>query len=138
MVEADSKLLRVDPARFDGGTAMAGVAGGGGGDGDGDGGPACAASLSAFRWALLFKNVFTFLVVILAMVAVVALGFAVIAATVSSWEPTNTFAALTGAVTGAGSLFVLKQKSQSDKILKEALKDVGDYCGADKKAQLTG
>jgi hypothetical protein len=99
-------------------------------------GPACAASLESFRSALLFKNVFTILVAILGAVAVVAIGFSVIAALISSWDPANTFAAITGGITGAGALFVQKHKSSSEKLLRDALKDVGTYCGTEKRDEL--
>src|SRR6186997_930079 len=77
-----------------------------------EGSPACAASLESFRSALIFKNIFTIFVAILGAVAVVAIGFSVIAALVGSWNPANTFAALTGGITGAGALWVQRHKSK--------------------------
>jgi len=91
---------------------------------------ACQAALSSFRSALLFKNVFAGIVAVLAVLTVVALGFCLYKAFNTSWESATTFAAITGAVTGGGAIFLQTEKSKAQKVLENSLADVKTYCGS--------
>jgi hypothetical protein len=125
MIKADAEVLKVDPAQIALGSESGAAA-----PSDPEG-PACAASLSAFRSNLFFKNIFTGLVAVLAAFTVGALAFCIIRVIVSSWEPATTLAAIAAVVTGGGALYLQKERSRADKVLKDSLTDVGRYCGTD-------
>jgi len=100
-------------------------------------GPACHASLSAFRTALTFKTIFTALMVLLALVALGAVVFILIRSLADgSWDATNSLAAVSAAVTGAGAVFLEKLRSQQQTVLDDALKNVGTYCGTNIQREL--
>ena len=131
MVSLDSNLLRVDPAQI----ALGNEAGGPQAP-DAES-PACAASLSAFQSALVFKNIFTSIMAILATLTLGVLAFCLIHAVASSWDATNTLAAIAAVVTGGGAVFLGNEKSKAEKVLNEALSDVQKYCGTELHNKLT-
>ncbi|MBA3432105.1 MAG: hypothetical protein H0U16_11585 [Actinobacteria bacterium] len=100
-------------------------------------GPACQASLSAFRVALTFKTIFTAVMAVLAIVALGAVVF-VLARTLwdSTWDATNSLAAITAAVTGSGAVFLETLRRKQQKVLDDAMDDVGAYCGPGIQEQL--
>jgi len=134
VINPDSQALESDPGKIALGDAAKAAAAA---ENPNPQGPACSASLSAFQSALLFKNIFTAIVALLALLTVGALGFCLVRVIVESWEPANTLAAITAVVTGGGALYLGRERSKSQKILDGALGDVQRYCGAAVHDQLT-
>jgi hypothetical protein len=134
VIAADDPKLNPDPGKIALGDAGAAKAAAESPDPQG---PACSASVSAFRSALVFKNIFTALVAILACLTLGALAFCIVEVIAnSSWQATNTLAVIAGVVTGAGALFLRRERSKSDKILEQSLADVQKYCGTSLAAEL--
>lgn len=127
MVSPASELLNTDPGEIAFGDKAQAQAAANNPDADS---PACQASLSSFRSALLFKNIFTGIVAVLAVLTLAALGFCLYKAFNTSWESATTFAAITGVVTGGGAIFLQNEKSKAQKVLENALADVKTYCGS--------
>ncbi|HET9185123.1 MAG TPA: hypothetical protein VFN82_03180 [Solirubrobacterales bacterium] len=126
MIQADDPVLKTDPGAIalgDIGQAKQAA------ENPDPLGPACAASLSSFRSALFFKNIFTALVALLGLLTLGALAFCLVRILASSWEAANTLAAIAGVVTGGGALFLGRERSRSDKVLNGSLADVQRYCG---------
>jgi hypothetical protein len=128
MIETDSNLLQVDPAKIALGVSSTRKAAAEGPDPEG---AACASSLSVFRSALFFSNLFTGIVAVLAAVTLGAIVFIIVEVLVnSSWSATNTLAAIAAAVTGGGAAYLRQEQKRASKVLKESLADVKTYCGA--------
>ena len=135
MVDIDSAALKSDPGVIAlGEVASSPALQNAVGDAEG---PACQASLSAFRSALAFRNIFTALVAVLAFVTLVAIVFCLIRILASEWDATNTFAAIGAAVTGSGALYLKKEQTKSVNVLNDALGNVGKYCGEPVKQKLS-
>jgi hypothetical protein len=133
--DIDSDALKVDPGVIAfGEIASSAVVQNAVGDAEG---PACQASLSAFRSALTFRNIFTALVAVLAFVTLVSIVFCLVRILASEWDATNTFAAIGAAVTGAGAVFLGKERTKSINVLNDALANVDKYCGAPVKQKLS-
>ena len=136
MIDADSEALRFDPGKIalgDTGPAVLEQAM------NQPEGAACQASLSAFRSALFFKNLFTGLVACLAGITLVALSYCVFRVVMTPpWDTTNTFAVIGAAVTGAGGAYLGTQRTKANNVLTTALGDVGKYCGTPKEQEIQG
>ncbi len=134
MIAADDPKIAPDPGKIALGDNQAAAAAAQAPDPQG---PACNASVAAFRSALVFKNIFTALVAILALLTLGALAFCIVEViSDSSWQATNTLAVIAGVVTGGGALFLKRERSKSDKILEQSLADVQKYCGTSLAGEL--
>jgi hypothetical protein len=132
MINADADVLKVDPAKIALGESYTATPAA-----PEPQGPACAASLAAFRSSLFFRNLFTALVAVLALMTLVVLGYCVYRVATSDWDASNTFAALGGAVTGVGAVLLQRERSKAIKVLDESLSNVGKYCGEPVHNELT-
>jgi hypothetical protein len=133
MVSIDADVLRTDPGVIALGDASPAALENAANDPNG---PACQASLSAFQSALVWKNIYTAAVAVLVGITVIAVAYCVYKLLDTGWDPTSTFTALAGAVTGGGAGFVGRQRNKADKLLRQALEDVGTYCGMPVREQL--
>jgi len=133
MVDFDTTVLQVDPGKIALGNTADDVLAQATDDPTG---PACAASLSAFQSALVFRNIFTAIVAVLAFVTLIAISYCIFRLFDSSWDPTTTFAAIGAAASSGGALFLRRERSKSIKVLDEALANVGKYCGEPVKQKL--
>jgi hypothetical protein len=134
MVDIDAATLRTDPGKIALGDVPDAVLAEAEGQPNG---PACQASLSAFRSALVFRNIFTALVAVLAVLTLIALSYCLYLAFDKSFDVTGTVAAIGGIVTGAGALFLRTERNKAIKNLDDALGNVSKYCGEPVKQELT-
>jgi hypothetical protein len=127
VLEFDADKLQTDPAVIATGTASEPEAK--------DGSPACQAAVESFRTALMFRVVFTLLVVATTLAATVATVIFVWRA-VEGFDVTAALTAASAVATSGLAALVAKRMVQAIKVQKQALADVGKYCGTEKRDQL--
>jgi hypothetical protein len=127
MVAFDAEVLTADPAKIalgDGSTPAADAEN-----------PACHAATAGYRTALMFRVVFTSLVVVVAAATAIAIAFWIYKAA-NGWDAAATFTAIGSGVTGAATIYLGQKMVQSINVARTALQDVGKYCGADEQEEL--
>lgn len=92
-------------------------------------GPACQASLAGYRTALMFRTLFTALVFAVALASAGALIFAIIRLVRDGADIAAIVTGVGGLLGSAGELVLVKYMNDSIKVAKQALSDVGKYCG---------
>jgi len=126
MVASDAEILEADPAKIALGTASPAEITEAKDDPEG---PACQASLAAFQSALVFRNIFTAIVAVLAALTLIALAYCIFRVLDDKWDATGTLSAIGGVVTGTAAVYLGRERSKSINVLRKALEDVGTYCG---------
>lgn len=99
-------------------------------------GPACQASLAGYRTALMFRTLFTSLVFMVALASAAALIFAIVRIVKDGADVAAIVTGVGGLLGSAGELVLVKYMNDSIKVAKQALADVGKYCGGGVQEQV--
>lgn len=137
MVAFDSAVLRADPARIALGDVVPAVVQAAASQPN-PSGPACQASLSGYRTALMFRVLFTSLVFVVSLAAAAALVFAIVRIIQDGVDLAAAVTGVSGVVASGASLFLGRKMNQSITVARQALEDVGTYCGVEVKNQVQG
>jgi hypothetical protein len=91
--------------------------------------PACQAALSEHRTALMFQVGFTALVFIVAFATAISLVIFIYRVADTGWDPATALSAVAAIVTGGASVWLSRRMREARKVERDALADVGTYCG---------
>ena len=91
--------------------------------------PACAAALSGYRTALMFRTLFTYLVFAVAGASATAILVAIYKAMSAGVDLGVGITLVSGFVGSGAAIFIGKRMNESIVVARTALQDVGKYCG---------
>ncbi|HEU4702957.1 MAG TPA: hypothetical protein VFS37_10785 [Conexibacter sp.] len=100
--------------------------------------PACQAAIASYRTALIFRVLFTVLVFVVSAAAAAAIVYCVYVIATDGADVSAIVTGVSGAVASGATVFLVRGMRQSTSLARQALGDVGTYCGTDVKAEVQG
>ncbi len=133
MVAFNADILRVDPGVIAmGDAANASEAA----KNPGPASAACQASLASFRTAHMFQWAFAGIVFVLTLALAVLVAYGLYQSISHDANAKAVIAFAGGAASGLAMAYFVKRMLEAVKVARDALKDVGRYCGAEIKQDL--
>ena len=136
-MQFDAKILNADPAKI----AMGGAAPEAVRTAEStpnQESPACAAALSGYRTALMFRTLFTYLVLAVAGASATAILVAIYKAMSAGVDLGVGITLVSGFVGSGAAIFIGKRMNESIAVARTALQDVGKYCGSEVEQKVQG